>query len=75
LTSVIAVNVPKLMKDESDLDMMVRCAARMTPFVVTLSTRGATKEGIVEVVKQDYKALLRQNAGALGLAAEEHRSA
>jgi hypothetical protein len=47
----------------------------MTPFVVTLSTRGATKEGIVEVVKQDYKALLRQNAGALGLAAEEHRSA
>ena len=32
LTSVIVVNVPKLIKDESDPDMMVRCAARTTPF-------------------------------------------
>jgi hypothetical protein len=72
---VIAVHVPTLIKDKSDPDMIVRCAARTTPFVVTFSTREATKKGIVEAAKQDYEALLRQNAGALGLAAEEHRSA
>ena len=71
---MIAVNAPKLMKDESDPDVMV-LRRQDDAFVVVFSTRGATKEGIVEVVKQDYKALLRQNAGALGLAAEEHRSA
>ncbi len=69
-----AVKAPRLMKDESDPDVMV-LRRQDDAFVVAFSARGATKEGIVEVVKQDYKALLRQNAGALGLAAEEHRSA
>ena len=69
-----AVNAPKLMKDESDPDVMVLRRQDDT-FVVAFSTRGATTEGIVEAAKQDYEALLRQNAGALGPAAEEHRSA
>ena len=60
--------------DESDLDVMV-LRRQDDAFVVAFSVRGATKEGIVEAAKQDYEVLLRQNAGALGLAAEEHRSA
>ena len=70
-----AVNAPKLMKDESDPNVMV-LRRRDDAFVVTFSTRGATTKGIVEAAKQHYEALLlRQNAGALGPAAEEHRSA
>jgi hypothetical protein len=60
--------------DESDPDVMV-LRRQDDAFVVAFSARGATKEGIVEAAKQDYEVLLRQNAGALGLAAEEHRSA
>ena len=60
--------------DESDPDVMV-LRRQDDAFVVVFSVRGATKEGIVEAAKQDYEVLLRQNAGALGLAAEEHRSA
>ena len=60
--------------DESDLDVMV-LRRQDDAFVVAFSARGATKEGIVEAAKQDYEVLLRQNAGALGLAAEEHRNA
>ena len=60
--------------DESDPDVMV-LRRQDDAFVVAFSARGATKEGIVEAAKQDYEVLLRQNAGALGLAAEEHRNA
>jgi hypothetical protein len=60
--------------DESDPDVMV-LRRQDDAFVVAFSARGATIEGIVEAAKQDYEVLLRQNAGALGLAAEEHRSA
>ncbi len=60
--------------DESDPDVMV-LRRQDDAFVVAFSAWGATKEGIVEAAKQDYEVLLRQNAGALGLAAEEYRSA
>ena len=60
--------------DESDPDVMV-LRRQDDAFVVAFSVRGATKEGIVEAAKQDYEVLLWQNAGALGLAAEEHRNA
>ncbi len=60
--------------DESDPDVMV-LRRQDDAFVGAFSARGATIEGIVEAAKQGYGALLRQNAGALGLAAEEYRSA
>ena len=69
-----AVNAPRLMKDESAPDVMV-LRRQDDAFEVAFSTRGATTKGIVEAAKQDYEALLRQNAGTLDLAAEEHRSA
>jgi hypothetical protein len=60
--------------DESDPDIVILCR-HDNALVAAFSARGATTEGIVEAAKQDYEVLLRQNAGALGLAAEEHRSA
>ena len=56
--------------DESDPDVVV-LRRQDGAFVAAFSARGATMEGIVEAGKEDYAALLRENAGALGLAAEE----
>lgn len=56
--------------DESDPDVFVLRRQDGT-FVAAFSARGATIEGIVEAGKEDYAALLRKNAGALGLAADE----
>ena len=61
--------------DESDPDIVILCRQDDDALVAAFSARGATTEGLVEAAKQDYEVLLRQNAGALGLAAEEHRSA
>jgi len=44
-------------------------------FVAAFSARGFTKEGVVEAAEQDYGALLRENEGAWGPAAEKPRSA
>ena len=60
--------------DDSDPDIVILCR-QDDALVAAFSARGATKEGIVEAAKQDCEVLLRQNAGALGLAAEEYRSA
>ena len=60
--------------DDSDPDIVILCR-QDDALVAAFSARGATTEGIVEAAKQDYEVLLRQNAGTLGLAAEEHRSA
>jgi hypothetical protein len=36
---------------------------------------GATREGIFEAAKEDYRALLREHAGLMGLEAQAQRSA
>ena len=56
--------------DESDPDVVV-LRRQDGAFVAAFSARGATMEGIVDAGKEDYAALLRENAGALGVAAEE----
>ena len=53
--------------DESDPDVVV-LRREDGAFVAAFSARGATEEGIVEAAKEDYAALLREHAGALGLA-------
>jgi hypothetical protein len=44
-------------------------------FVAAFSARGATREGIVVAAREDYAALLWENAGSGTCAAEESRSA
>ena len=43
-------------------------------FVAAFSACGATREGIVEAAKEDYRALLREHAGPLSLESEAPRS-
>ena len=44
-------------------------------FVAVFSTRGATREGIVEAAKEDYRELIQTHANSLARESEEHRSA
>jgi hypothetical protein len=62
--------------DESDPDVLVLRRQDGT-FVAAFSAQGATKEGIVEAAKEDYKKVLEANAEQLGLreAADLQRSA
>ena len=55
--------------DESDPDVAV-LRRQDGAFVAAFSARGATKEGILEAAKEDYEALLRENAEALRPGAE-----
>jgi hypothetical protein len=60
-----ALEEPKLPKfdyhlDESDPDVVVLRRQDGT-FVAAFSARGATKEGIVEAAKEDYRALLEKH--------------
>ena len=57
--------------DGSDPDVFV-LRRQDGAFVAAFSARGATREGIVEAAREDYAALLRENAGMLGLTAEGH---
>ena len=57
--------------DDSDPDVFV-LRRQDGAFVAAFSARGATREGIVEAAREDYAALLRENAGMLGLTAEGH---
>ena len=57
--------------DESDPDVVVLRRQDGT-FVAGFSTRGVTNEGILEAAKEDYKALLGEHAGSLGL--QDHES-
>jgi hypothetical protein len=57
--------------DESDPDVVVLRRQDGT-FVAAFSTRGVTKERVLEAAKEDYKALLEAHAGFLNL--PEHES-
>jgi hypothetical protein len=62
---------PKLPKfdyylDESDLDIVI-LRRQDGAFVAAFSARGATREGIVEVAKEDYGRLIEANANLLCL--------
>jgi hypothetical protein len=60
--------------DESDPDIAV-LRRQDGAFVAAFSARGATREGIVEAAEEDYRALLREHAGTLGLQARTRRGA
>ena len=60
--------------DESDPDLLV-LRRQDGAFVAAFSARGATREGIREAAEEDYRALLREHAGALGPPGGERRSA
>jgi hypothetical protein len=52
--------------DESDPDVLV-VRRQDGAFVAAFSATGATREGIVEAAKEDYRALLEAHARSLGL--------
>jgi len=52
--------------DESDPDILV-LRPQDGSFVAAFSARGATREGIVEAAREDYKKLTEANAKHLGL--------
>ena len=59
--------------DDSDPDVLV-LRRQDGAFVAAFSARGATEEGIVGAAKEDYRALLRERAGPLGMEDGAHRS-
>jgi hypothetical protein len=59
--------------DESDPDVLV-LRRQDGSFVAAFSACGATREGIVDAAKEDYRALLREHAGPLRLESEAPRS-
>ena len=60
--------------DQSDPDILV-LRRQDGAFVAAFSARGATEEGIIEAAKEDYRALVRENAHLFDGVDEEHRSA
>jgi hypothetical protein len=60
--------------DESDPDVVV-LRRQDGAFVATFSARGATKEGIVEAAKEDYRALLEERTRSDDQAVEQERDA
>ena len=62
--------------DESDPDIVV-LRRQDGSFVAAFSARGATREGIVEAAREDYRRLLEANAESLSLreSADRQRSA
>ena len=52
--------------DESDPDILL-LRRQDGSFVAAFSARGATREGIVEAAKEDYRRLLEANAESLSL--------
>ena len=52
--------------DESDPDI-VMLRRQDGSFVAAFSARGATREGIVEAAREDYRRLLEANAESLAL--------
>ncbi len=61
--------------DESDPDIMIlRC--QDDSFVAAFSPDGATREGIIETAKEDYRERIKDHWASRGRrATEEHRSA
>ena len=62
--------------DESDPDIVV-LRRQDGSFVAAFSARGATREGIVEAAREDYRRLLEANAEYLALreSSDRQRSA
>ncbi len=60
--------------DESDPDVLVLRRIDGS-FVAAFSARGATKEGILQAAKDDYRDLLGENAGPPGSEDGASRSA
>jgi hypothetical protein len=56
--------------DESDPDVVV-LERQDGAFVAAFSARGATREGIVEAAREDYRGLIEANAGLLNLREED----
>jgi hypothetical protein len=59
--------------DGSDPDLLV-LRRQDDAFVAAFSARGATKEGVLEAAQDDYRALIREHAGPLGLESGAIRS-
>ena len=60
--------------DESDSDIVI-LRRQDGSFVAAFSARGATRGGIVEAAREDYRELIRAHPNSLGREREEHRSA
>jgi hypothetical protein len=58
--------------EESDPDIVV-LRRQDGLFVAAFSARGATREGIVEAAKDDYRKLIEAHAGSLDLRVEDDR--
>jgi hypothetical protein len=58
--------------DESDPDIVV-LRRQNDDFVAAFSAQGATKEGILEAVKEDYRALVEANKETLTPSGTEQR--
>ena len=59
--------------DESDPDIVV-LRRKDGAFVAAFSATGATREGIVEAAKEDYRELVRTHANTLGRQSEDRLS-
>jgi hypothetical protein len=60
--------------DESDPDIVI-LRRQDGSFVAAFSARGATREGILEAAKEDYRALVWPHEGMHGQTAEEDETA
>jgi hypothetical protein len=60
--------------DESDPDIVI-LRRQDGSFVAAFSAWGATREGIVEAAKEDYRELIRAHTISLGRESEEHLGA
>jgi hypothetical protein len=60
--------------DESDPDVVI-LRRQGGSMVAAFSASGATREGIVEAAKEDYRALVLAHPNLLSRESEEHRSA
>jgi hypothetical protein len=58
--------------DESDPDILLLCRQDGS-FVAAFSARGATREGIEEAAKEDYRKVMEANAESLGLRGDDDR--
>jgi hypothetical protein len=58
--------------DESDPDILV-LRRQDGSFVAAFSARGATREGIEEATKEDYRKVIEANAESLGLRGDDDR--
>jgi hypothetical protein len=59
--------------DESDPDIVI-LRRQDGSFTAAFSARGATREGIVEAAKEDYRKLIESHSGSMDLREEDRRS-